>query len=1151
MQAEEYKKEYENNLDPKRQDLLKFIDAWNSSVRFCKAKPSNLLKGAWFVIENRKSNPDWIAQSAHSLRELHYKTQEVTKKENRLSGIKHSAESYIAADDKRMTKAKLLEDLHYALTGFAHHFQGEKDSKNESTEQLKKLNLISESEVGEFDLEKTYLKLVSSLENVLYDIVPKGIDGHENIDIFINKNIEILKKGEVLDIEFLKSLTVDKDAKNYFFSKIDHVWYNVLKDNDLLALDKLPNEQYNIPEVGYVNRLVESSPESFMDLLKSYEFNKVHVPILVLDNLHRDICYYLSIEFLEEAIKKIKEEDWVYLLRGTYQSSYEYSELIEKLKASGKYNVLLEILDILFTVIKDEDLNQNDIGEGWYSFPDKLFYFENISKSYIFDILISQNNPLKIKTLETALSIFKKVLNIKHKEKIKDTVFERTEPFYLPQLNIFKSEIEKNPFYSRDDIESLIIMIRKLIDLILIEEENNIESIKNIFSLLGELPNTYSSWGIKLYLITRRPDIFSTEIKTEFNKVLININNYYDYTSGVEYHQSLLDVFEKLDSEYQGDYINKVIENFGKSENDQYYKKEGVKILTLVKDFISDEKKDDIKKVFAVDLESMDLKEPTPRSSHAEGGIITDVSPIEELGKYSVMKIINNLKSIWSPEKIDAEYKNKSSFLNPVNASGLAKEIQEDIKSSDNRLNEYLDHVNFFVDPTISQIYTYYIYSSLVDLRRNGKKFSVDQFKKILSSIVKISQEVKENDGSYEFKNKSFDLGNWYWVLNSISSLIESTMYDLNDDDYKDFRQDLITVISYLLKIEGSPDKDSEDHICDPTTGNDPHGEAINSVRGKAYTAFIALCCKDGKLLMDDTKKVFKDFIVSEKSTAVRFLIGYNLVYLYTRDRDFILELKDSVFKDENFGSVEGYLSSNLHPKMFIDFKEVYKNILSLDEKSFSVRTYTKNLDEGLAEHLALAYLYFEDTKEKEELLDVFWKTKNSKQQKHFINFIGRTVINSENALTAINNNLLPKLKSLIDLVLGLDLDNKVYSGFGFWVNKDKEILDDVYLIDKLAIILNRSNGELDWDYGFIQRLKVFSEKDPKNTLLAINNYFIDSAGNLSAHRLFPIYVSEEKEALEIINESKDCKEQVRELIDRLLILGGNNFWQLKDITKK
>ena len=61
-------------LTPKMEWVCARLDAHYIQQRFKKSSPSNMLRGAIFAarLELRHHNPDWLAQAAHSLRDILY-----------------------------------------------------------------------------------------------------------------------------------------------------------------------------------------------------------------------------------------------------------------------------------------------------------------------------------------------------------------------------------------------------------------------------------------------------------------------------------------------------------------------------------------------------------------------------------------------------------------------------------------------------------------------------------------------------------------------------------------------------------------------------------------------------------------------------------------------------------------------------------------------------------------------------------------------------------------------------------------------------------------------------------------------------------------------------------------------------------------------
>ena len=368
------------------------------------------------------------------------------------------------------------------------------------------------------------------------------------------------------------------------------------------------------------------------------------------------------------------------------------------------------------------------------------------------------------------------------------------------------------------------------------------------------------------------------------------------------------------------------------------------------------------------------------------------------------------------------------------------------------------------------------------------------------------------------------------------------------------YRDTIRDIISFLLTIESSPSKEHEK----PEYG-EPYHVAINSVRGRAFEALVVFVENDGKILAEDVKAIYKRTLQDE-SMAVHFVIGRYLGVFYFRDKEFIKETLPEIFprndpakKDMYLASWEGYLSNTLYDQLFTEFKEYYEHAINLDPATYTDRKYTKNLDELLATHLSLAYIHL-GFKIGDPLFDLFWKTPNATRHHEFASFIGRSCLTRDQAgdewLTehGVSKEKLIEFWNWI-LTTDIAIEPKAFAGFGFWVNPNKEVIDEKLIIKNLAATLKKSDGEIDWDYGLTRRLKVFAEIDPANTLEVIKNYLLKD-GELNPHRRSPLFSLEHeiKEALAEIYKVPTLKNAVKELIDTLIEKGSSSFWGLKDI---
>jgi len=150
-------------LSDKQEELCRRLDDLHACYGF-KAKPSDMLHGAVFVSQKElRSNQDWIAQAANSLREILYPlySKEVKGVPTNKKKILEKYGSVRASDELIKEMGKMLG----ILSGLTHHGNVEKNNINFTT-------------FTDLDFEK----LLGDFENVLLDVLSRQLDIHKEID---------------------------------------------------------------------------------------------------------------------------------------------------------------------------------------------------------------------------------------------------------------------------------------------------------------------------------------------------------------------------------------------------------------------------------------------------------------------------------------------------------------------------------------------------------------------------------------------------------------------------------------------------------------------------------------------------------------------------------------------------------------------------------------------------------------------------------------------------------------------------------------------------------------------------------------------------------------------------------------------------------
>lgn len=975
------------------------------------------------------------------------------------------------------------------------------------------------------------------------------IEVHKKIDEFFNAGTESAS------IEVAKELIgYNTDARRYFFLNADKNWLLWIWNNGLLDILKVPSEDrtrfsYTLPELEYLTRMAEKVPDSVSEIILSIPISTETFNPEVVDRFSW-ILGVLPAKQIKKLLPKVLQENWVLLMSAFNRSGYEYKRIVEKLLAEKDFASLLILAEIVFIIRKK---SESKTGSSFTD--DDFFYLKDLSDTEIFEAILDERNNLAEESLEVFSRLLSRVVSLKNPEE--GEVFSTSEPFYLRDINLFTIKLNQDRAgYSREDLKNIIATTKILIERLFKDSCGNSSELRRLYTrYISPLPDSYTLWRLKLFTITCCPEEFKKELKEAFFRVFNVGERYFEIDGGAEYHHALVLCFEKLDPAIKREYVSNLFTYYGATLEDKdketWRKRDGLEILDYIANDLTEEEKQHAKIVFG---ETPTAGKRTPHASieMGRGGTVqhkSHVSPAD----FTVEEIIDHLKSDWTPEVLNEQFKNDD-FLAPRGAEGLGDALRADFRA---RIDLYFEHLNEFFDrKTIHSSYLYSLLREVDEMLRNKTSFTDEQNLALLNlfDLIRLSGETK----TFERVDDRSWLADWITVHKISADIILEILGASKDSVwFKTNRELILNLISYLLSIESSPAPDEDD----PKFGG-PFHVAINSVRGQAYRAFVQFVYNDGKILAPDVKQIFETVLNSDTSNPVRFLIGHYLGTFFFRDKPFIRGLLAPIFpKGEAgkeklyFASWEGYLANTLYGELFEELRDYYQYAISLDPESYPDREYFKGLDETLAVHLALEYAHF-DFSIDDPLFISFWNTPNETRHYEFVSFIGRSCLTRDQAgdkWLEDNHVSKEKLVKFWDWLLSTELpiEPKAFSGFGFWINPTKEILDEKIVVRNFAASLKKSNGELDWDYSLMQRVRIFAEINPAETLEIISRLLLLN-GELNPNRRAYFGAQDEiKLALGIIYRDTAIKTKVEELINALIEKGSSTFWSLKDVLDK
>lgn len=154
------------SLTTDQEELCRRLDDLHSSNGL-ETRPSDMFRGALFISRVfLRSNPDWIPQAAHSLREIIYPFSQ-----NNYPNKEKALIQYGSAKAFHSNFSIELGRIFGSLTELAHHG----NSKGKSVD-------YSKFTANEFE------KLIEDFERIMKDVLQRQIDIHSEIDSILGLN---------------------------------------------------------------------------------------------------------------------------------------------------------------------------------------------------------------------------------------------------------------------------------------------------------------------------------------------------------------------------------------------------------------------------------------------------------------------------------------------------------------------------------------------------------------------------------------------------------------------------------------------------------------------------------------------------------------------------------------------------------------------------------------------------------------------------------------------------------------------------------------------------------------------------------------------------------------------------------------------------
>jgi hypothetical protein len=1165
--------EYPIGLTSKQKEICRRLDGFYVSIHAFKPNimPSEIYVGALYVISTRNfGNFDWMAQAAHSLRELLYSFYlEYKRKEDKdKKKKKYLIEKNFIFTEELFDK---VNSCYCKITDIAHHFT---DPLNYTKHEILHFN------------EAAFLELVEEYENLLYHLLTQPIDAFVEID-----NMLFNKSLSEVDIDQIKIYISNELTKQYFYLKADHEHLYFLEKNQFLDL-KIDSLEIGlngeivldsvISELKYLKKVLDKDPQKVTEIIL-----KIIPPVARFDPR---ILYHLF-EVVEELpresisliINKIHKEEWVSNLEDLNHFVFAHDDIFKRLSDIADIRSLLNLSYSILSVRKNKHVNIYNVH---YIF-EPPFHFKDIHYSGVFnflnDVIEKESNVLLQDVLKNLLSILNEMFLLRDisVDRISDkqTIFPYPVDFY--DLNI---ENEEEDIYDTH-VTKFLCIVKKIIKKIVIDSKDK-KNAKKIFDeiIYKLLPESDLKVSISLYVYSNSYSIFKKPLREYifkiFNESLSDTERSDMHYS--EYYQIVAKTFNSLNSKDKERYISCVLDLKGSYSDDKFSeinRKIGKKVLSIITKFLNEDQLSKLVERFGVADSLVESHIHIEEGWGSSKNKTSSKSPFEDL---DINLIPDLLISDLAPETL-AKLNIDRSYFDQFNAEHVGKLLESDIKK---RPNQYLQKAILFFDR--NKIAPHYTYSFLNGLLECFKECTDKIIVSDLRSLFTLFHEIEKSYENFAFEiNPNFDRQYYGWNSgwDDVHSVIADIMKEiLNEKFYPVYRNEIFQTLDYLFAYTRnyiSPKNISEAKILVKSPEqkealiSDRYTSAINSARGKTFLAFESFLVTESRsfyedlnsFIADDSKILFDRILEEEKSEEIYFLIGFYFNDFYFLDRDWFEERLNIIFpknpdsKNLFLSSLEGFLTKKIiHKEIFNNdaFDEIYTKAIKNKHEDKN-RRYFNDPKHGIGTHLGAAYLYFDSFSTSSKFFKTLFYQSHIQSKRHFIRTIGRMIQSNDPKKIEFykkSKNLSEKLLILWDYFLErskrkVDVDISCLEEFAHWMTFENDIFTPECLAERIYNTLELTKGNLSLKDNLSDVICVISKCKPELSLEIISLSFLGE--NVTERSIYRLLRSERNwfDSLKFIYDNNHkLRKDVESFINKYISKYNNDFLGFLNVIK-
>ena len=941
---------------------------------------------------------------------------------------------------------------------------------------------------------------------------------------------------------------VNLGARRYFYTKADEGWLDWLWQHGFLDVIKEKTEgdyEYTPPELTYLVRMAEKRPDRVVDImldasLSTDPLNPQHVHHFL------QISESLPADQLARVVDKIRREHWVQLMAAyDILADSAYKKMFQTLAAAEEYKSVIVLAEAVLAVRPREEIEHGPHDR----FPDNPFYFDELSHTAVFDCLAQVDTADVQQALALTTKTMAAVIALWGAEGEGETVFAVFDRFPLLEVDFFALELGQGRVSPNGHVQELAAVIKVLAARLIGQSGAEAEDIRKIYQeQIATLPDSRVMWRLRLYIWSLCPHVFQAELKEAFLR-LFEVEHAFEVVQA-EYLHALRAGFSELADADKEAFVKRTIETFSQQSI-------GSQILSMILPYLNEALKEQAEEA-GIQLDP--TYEPQPSIVDGEGGWGVARGPLtqEEFAQLPIADIAKNLCNAWSPAQLRVQ-NTSDDFLHPLNAEGVGNLLKVDMRA---RLQKYVAHAAHFFDRERLDPHYTYAYLRGVQEALQHQKPAVDW-----DHVIALCSAIKEAGETDPFEQETrepdwFDtwLANWDAVHSAMSDLLQALLTEKDGQvlvDVGTHWDQLFHLLGYLLAYPDSSPFDQSPHM-------DLFTRAINTRRGRAFQAFVLFVQQDSKRFKAEervhidaaAKDLYAKVLEHTNRRTGMFLFGYHLPKFYIHDRDWVRRLLPQIFplaQKENYTAAwEGYLTNTrIYREMFFDhdIQKLYQRGLALTDADYPPQQeHFREPDEGIAEHLALAFMYDQEFGLDHPLFEAFWQANTPKRHAHFVGFLGRAFVSATDAHRRIEPQSKERLQELWDWLLAQHENPTLFREFGLWIELEKEIFAPAWLAERVRKTLEKTNGVLDWEHGLRKSIVRLAQAAPQDTLEIARLYLFEGAVR-GSKRWRPLHWDEWDEALKILYATIKTRSGTSSLIHRLIREGERSFRHLREIV--